>query len=563
MKKSLILILLLGASFAVDFTSILAAPNTTSAYITWQTDANCTAQIAYGENSSYGRTATNYTSSYSHAVKLTSLKGNTIYHYTLKCKNSSGSTENSMDYMFKTIEPLAELYISNITLSPSNLTTDKNATVKIIVKNSGGAKASNVSVGVFCADSSAQNKMVSSLSASGSSTITFACTPPGAPGEYTISAVVDPQNTVNELNESNNNALARIYYNSALRPDLVITPGDITYTLKESNGKMQADLRIYVSNGGAAKASSVKVKITLGTNITYKTVSSISPNSKGYVTYSMPLAGDAKVEANADPFNTVSESDESNNIAVQTISLSATVPDLIITAGNFTCAPSSPKTGDSLALTAKVYNSGPATVRNVKVRFLNVKDAQSYSEGKDGTQENELPSSKDPLSDALLKDMLGKKKEVKVEGDLLGETTITIPPNSFYSAKLTVKVPQNTVSFPIAVIVDPDNSIAEQSKDNNLAFRDISVAALYPDLSLNSSSISFSPANPATGDKMKIYAKVRNAGTLLAENATLVVYLSADGAPYAQIGQAVIKKISAKGSEQVSLDWTVPSGIQN
>ncbi|MFA5077527.1 MAG: CARDB domain-containing protein [Candidatus Micrarchaeia archaeon] len=564
MKKSLILIMLLGAASAVDFTSISAAPNTTSAYITWQTDANCTAQIVYGENSTYGRTATNYTASYSHGVKLTNLKSSTLYHYMLKCKNSSGSTEGSLDYTFKTLDSLPELYISNISLSPTNLTVDKNVTVKVVVRNSGQAKASNASLDIFCAGSSQpQKKIISSISASGSSTSTFVCPPPGAPGNYTISAVVDSENSIREQNESNNNAFARIYYNSQLRPDLLITQSDITYVLRESSGKMQADLKIYVGNAGAAKASSVKVKIAYGTNTTYKTISSISPGSKGYITYSIPLPKDFDVEVSADPFNTMIESDENNNEARQTISLSASVPDLAISPGNLTYAPSSPKTGDSLILAAKIYNSGPTTVRNIKVRFLNVKNSHFYSESKEETEEHELPPSKDPLSSAILEGMLGKKREVTVEGDVLGEIRLNISPNSAQQAKLTVKVPQNIRSFPVAVIIDPENSIAEQSKNNNIAFKDIAINAIYPDLSINASSVYFAPSGPTTGEKVKVYAKIRNQGALLAENISVKFYISADGAPYAPIGQALIKKLSSKGSEQVSLDWTVPSGTKN
>ena len=70
----------------------------------------------------------------------------------------------------------------------------------------------------------------------------------------------------------------------------------------------------------------------------------------------------------------------------------------------------------------------------------------------------------------------------------------------------------------IKVLVDPYHNVSEADEDNNLYSEDIFVHLPSPDLTLTYSDIAFSKHNPLNGTEVIVYAKIHNVGELDAEN---------------------------------------------
>ncbi len=76
---------------------------TVAATVTWTTDVGATSQVEYGTTTSYGTLTTLDASLLtSHAVALASLSTNTLYHYRVRSKNTSGVETISGDFAFQT-----------------------------------------------------------------------------------------------------------------------------------------------------------------------------------------------------------------------------------------------------------------------------------------------------------------------------------------------------------------------------------------------------------------------------------------------------------------------------
>jgi len=76
---------------------------TSGAIVTWTTDVGATSQVEYGTTTAYGNLTTlNSSLVTSHMTSLVSLAANTLYHYRVHSKNSSGVESISGDFVFQT-----------------------------------------------------------------------------------------------------------------------------------------------------------------------------------------------------------------------------------------------------------------------------------------------------------------------------------------------------------------------------------------------------------------------------------------------------------------------------
>ncbi|NYZ60477.1 PKD domain-containing protein [Candidatus Micrarchaeota archaeon] len=561
MKKLMFVLLALPLLFA-QFSEIESAPSGKSAYITWKTDYNCTGKILYGKTESLGSSATNSTKSLSHGVKLSSLTPDTKYFYKLQCVFNS-TTYDSEISSFTTPAVYPDLTITNVTSTPASTALGKNITIKTTVKNTGDEKATEVLLRVTCADGSSLTKTISSIGVGSSSTASLTCTPPSETGTQTISVSVDPENAITEKNEENNQGQVSVLYTAQPKPDLSISASDITYQIKEVSGEPSISLKIYVNNIGTEKATNVWVRA----NNKYAKISSISAGSKGYTTIVLP-ADETQIAITADPNGTISELNEENNRAELSISAESTLPDLYITDTLITHSPSTLKTGSTVTISAKIYNGGPVTAENVKVIFQKVDRIQVYNKEEEETEHTEIDA--EALHSGIIADLIkeGKVKEERttiIEGEEIGKATITsISPGANKVVKATFTIPADTTSITIAVTIDPENKIREKEEGNNIGTHPLAIEALYPDLTINTSNgITFSPADPEVGETLKVKAKIKNQGTLLAQNIPVQFYVSTDGGPFRLFQSKTIDKINAKSFKDLTVDWPVPTGAKS
>ena len=171
------------------------------------------------------------------------------------------------------------------------------------------------------------------LNANDSTTVPFTWTPDNT-GNYTIIAEVDPDNTVNESNESDN------YYTKTItvlpKPNLVIK--DITTTTPIYNNTL-TEINITIANNGAADVNTtfpVKIIITNASgNAVYTNttdVSGLNASDSTTLTFNWTPTntGEYTITAFVDSNNTVDELNENDNYYTKTITVLLAKPNLVI-----------------------------------------------------------------------------------------------------------------------------------------------------------------------------------------------------------------------------------------
>lgn len=134
-----------------------------SAKVTWTTDGASTSKVNYGPNDSYGSSARADGNVVAHAVVLSGLKPNTVYHYQV-VSEASGNISLSSDGTFKTLsEPakpvISDIAVSNLTSTSAKISwvTDVPTSGQITYHKNGGVLA----LGLKAADQSESMKELS------------------------------------------------------------------------------------------------------------------------------------------------------------------------------------------------------------------------------------------------------------------------------------------------------------------------------------------------------------------------------------------------------------------
>lgn len=96
-----------------------------TATITWSTTTPSDSKVNYGLTTSYGSQATNVASTTSHAVVLSGLSPNTLYHYQCVSANAYGSATTG-DYSFTTNPLVTEIVVDNTDAGWSNTSPNGN-----------------------------------------------------------------------------------------------------------------------------------------------------------------------------------------------------------------------------------------------------------------------------------------------------------------------------------------------------------------------------------------------------------------------------------------------------
>lgn len=116
-----------------------SAITSSAATISWTTDVSADSQVEFGTTTAYGSSSPlNSTLGTAHAVSLSGLSANTLYHYRVKSKNSSGVLTASSDYTFSTLpgststpvrvqsKGAAVSYVKSLAVTLPNATTSGN-----------------------------------------------------------------------------------------------------------------------------------------------------------------------------------------------------------------------------------------------------------------------------------------------------------------------------------------------------------------------------------------------------------------------------------------------------
>jgi subtilase family serine protease len=375
-----------------------------------------------------------------------------------------------------TAKPDPKIAAEDLSISPTTIKDGISVTFKAKVRNGSTAKATSVKVRFFAGDVQLGEKIISSISANSyySTSLTYKI-PATMVGEQTYRLVVDPDNTIDESDESNNEA-TKIFTVLSNLPDLSIVPADMTYLPATLKAGDKGTFKATIHNLGIATGKNVPVKFYLGEVMIGQTViSSVSANGKmlKYVTYTIPagFSGNAEYKVVVDPDNIIQELSETNNQASVQIGVGAATVDLAILATSIVFSKTSPKPGESVKISAVVKNLGNTDAKSAVARFM-------------------------------------------INGVKAGEKTgMLIKAGKETAININYTIPTTFVGPLSAVITaDPDNAIAESDETNNSAASELGLTALNIDLAITSAALSKSPEPIIAGRKFKIAGKVKNIG---------------------------------------------------
>jgi subtilase family serine protease/prenyltransferase beta subunit len=273
-------------------------------------------------------------------------------------------------------------------------------------------------------------------------------------GTHTIFVVADKDDLFNECRENNNTASAEFAIEvpppPVYLPDLSVIQENITIIPPDVIEGQDASIGVVVYNEGDLIAYNIEVAFydgdaSIGDLIGTAYITSIVPEGTSYVQVPWSTYGQSGrnyIHVIADPQNLIEEHNENNNASLVSIDVSPpAMPDLTVTSTDISFSHLTPKEGDPLIITMTVHNIG-TSADTIKVDLY---------DGNPGTG-----------------------------GTLLDTFTIaTIIPFGG-QAEITFNI--NTLGFTgnhcFHVMVDPDNSIAEQREDNNSASADLLIGTI-------------------------------------------------------------------------------------
>jgi subtilase family serine protease len=233
---------------------------------------------------------------------------------------------------------------------------------------------------------------IPAVPAGGSETAQTVVDTTGLVGERTIQVVVDPDNTVAETNEEDNEASATLTIAPPSQPselpNLVVASGDITFDPATPNAGDPVTITVTVRNSGKADASSVSVAFfddtggsptPIGTTQVIDEIPANESGTASVVYDTTGKAGERVIRVVVDPDNAIKESNEEDNEASSKLtvgegSASASAgPNLVVQPEQILVRAEEDNT---MILSVTVINTGDAPASPVAVTFARVVDGR-------------------------------------------------------------------------------------------------------------------------------------------------------------------------------------------
>ncbi|MEZ4712989.1 MAG: CARDB domain-containing protein [Caldilineaceae bacterium] len=249
---------------------------------------------------------------------------------------------------------------ANVSFTPSDAKTFDDVTITIAVINDGTAEANDVGVRFF--DVTGENpapigqpQTIENIPVGGSGAASVSYSTGGAVGERKIRIVVDPNNFINELKETDNEIKAiTLKVTAHLGPNLVMLPGNIGLNPPSPIDGDQVVLHAVVINNGASGVRDVDVQFidVTGGGIepigAPQSITTIPAGSSGAAEVTFDTegrVGERKVRVVVDPNNFINEVNEEDNEANTSFTVSPPPANLSILPGNIKFDPAEPETG--------------------------------------------------------------------------------------------------------------------------------------------------------------------------------------------------------------------------
>jgi subtilase family serine protease/squalene cyclase len=366
-------------------------------------------------------------------------------------------------------------------------------------------------------------------------------------GTWIFTAVLDPDNTVNESNESNNSTAITV--NIGERIDLMISSVTLSDTNPAQGDVIQATAQVY--NGDSAGAVNVNVGFYLngthgyvpqvGTfNIPFLAAgATVTTDVVSIPTMDLP-PGDNTLVVEVDPENQIAETDEANNRYLAELMVHG-LADLIMGNDIITFhigAPDEPVTtvarGTTVTILAPLSNAGAQDAHKVTFQLFNG----------------------DPRTGAV---QIGEDQVADVirykSGPLSGVVSDAdpIPYTTFMVATLDT-TGMATGTYPVYGWIDPENAVLEPDDDNNLGYSVLEVGD-ESDPAPKAGAFTVSDTSPEEGDLVTISGIIENRTATPVPEVTIKVW---DGHP--QFDPPLLYQetfsIAGSGEHDFSFSWS-------
>jgi len=286
----------------------------------------------------------------SHTVRAVADYGNTIPEID--------ETNNEKTVTIPDIVP--DLYVQDISWSPSNPAIGETVTFTVAIKNQGTARAVDFGVSLSVDGSSAAYKRVHTIAAGDTANITFTWN--AGAGIHTVKVVVDKENEIAEDSEKNNEKSVSL--SGAPLADLYVQ--DISWAPAGASVGDTVTFTVTVKNRGNGRAYDTSVACSIGDiYLESVPVGPMAPAATVTKTFTWTAeAGSHTISAVADYFNEIPESNEDNNEKMVTYPFP---PDLAIE--TITWSPEEPSVGDNVTITVAINNRGSGRANYFRVVY--------------------------------------------------------------------------------------------------------------------------------------------------------------------------------------------------
>ncbi len=262
-------------------------------------------------------------------------------------------------------------------------------TIRVTTRNLGRDLADDIEVelrSLTTQGAASIQRRIVSLSGGASATSEFNWTPQEL-GDQNLQIVIDPNNGIDEHDETNNNVAFNVRVEASPGVDLFVAPGsslaDPVEPLQGNALHVSAD----IGNHGTQEVSGYTLGLYLGdpraggVRLTSQPGPSLTPSETSSVLLSVdefPARGDVSLFVVVDSEQMIAEADENNNFGIiDTIALAR--PDLAVSQQSISLEPENPVGGFPVRLVAHVQNLGEQPSTPVQAHLYQIRDGETQT----------------------------------------------------------------------------------------------------------------------------------------------------------------------------------------
>lgn len=458
-----------------------------------------------------------------------------------------------------------DLTVESISWSPELPAIGNTVTFTVAVRNQGDSPAAKSRLACFIDENLFNSAWIAGINPGATVMKTF--TWKAQAGSHIIKAVIDYDNNVAEIDENNND---KTFAFSVLAPDLVVA--SIAWLPKNPSIGEKVTFTVTVKNEGDKTAAGSNVNLSIdGNSRGYREITRLEAGENTTATFTWPaMPGSHTIQAFADGWNQVKESDETNNNIAITYTTAS--PDLVI--DSITWSPLSRSESSNVTMTVKISNRGSGKAKAFWLEyyvddllqtadFIEPLKAGGSTTGKyswmAGSDSHTFKAVADSRSDVAENDETNNTMYVTLPTilpDLIVQSITQSPVSSivvdtriFYVIvknqglnlsggcnlalyfnetdvlyhAVPMLVPGQTImmsvnwlaetnSIIVKAVVDINEQINETNESNNTKTVKIGIPRPSPNTDMTIESIAWTPANPSIDDTIIVTASIKNKG---------------------------------------------------